>query len=114
MVGSAVERFGRLDLLFNNAGMGAPAVPLEDLSVELRRKLDSARLLDRAATPHDLFKRLPPDWRGFDSRRRIQYPGLPGVGADPAAVGRAAAQRPDLLQRHQLRYLDHEVGREDR
>jgi NAD(P)-dependent dehydrogenase (short-subunit alcohol dehydrogenase family) len=26
--------FGRLDLLFNNAGTGAPAVPLEDLTVE--------------------------------------------------------------------------------
>jgi NAD(P)-dependent dehydrogenase (short-subunit alcohol dehydrogenase family) len=26
--------FGRLDLLFNNAGMGAPAVPMEDLSLE--------------------------------------------------------------------------------
>ena len=26
--------FGRLDLLFNNAGMGAPAVPLEDLAYE--------------------------------------------------------------------------------
>ncbi len=30
----AVERFGRLDLLFNNAGTGAPAVPLEELSVQ--------------------------------------------------------------------------------
>ena len=28
------ERFGRLDLLFNNAGIGAPAVPLEDLALE--------------------------------------------------------------------------------
>ena len=28
------ETFGRLDLLFNNAGMGAPAVPLEDLPFE--------------------------------------------------------------------------------
>src|SRR5687768_7612708 len=27
----AREAFGRLDLLFNNAGVGAPAVPLEDL-----------------------------------------------------------------------------------
>ena len=27
-------RFGRLDLLFNNAGIGAPSVPLEDLTYE--------------------------------------------------------------------------------
>ena len=28
------EAFGRLDLLFNNAGIGAPAVPMEDLTYE--------------------------------------------------------------------------------
>src|SRR5204862_2929250 len=28
------ETFGRLDLLFNNAGIGAPAVPMEDLPFE--------------------------------------------------------------------------------
>ena len=28
------QAWGRLDLLFNNAGMGAPAIPLEDLSFE--------------------------------------------------------------------------------
>ncbi len=27
------ERFGRLDLLFNNAGIGAPPVPMEDLTL---------------------------------------------------------------------------------
>src|SRR5690242_16033790 len=36
------DKFGRLDVLFNNAGVGAPAVPLEDLSYEQwRRVLDS-------------------------------------------------------------------------
>jgi NAD(P)-dependent dehydrogenase (short-subunit alcohol dehydrogenase family) len=33
------ERFGRLDLLFNNAGTGAPPVPLEDLSIEHWRRV---------------------------------------------------------------------------
>lgn len=31
---SVVQHFGRVDLLFNNAGTGAPAVPLEDLTVQ--------------------------------------------------------------------------------
>jgi NAD(P)-dependent dehydrogenase (short-subunit alcohol dehydrogenase family) len=31
---AAKERFGRLDVLFNNAGMGAPAVPIEELTFE--------------------------------------------------------------------------------
>ena len=31
---TTVARFGRLDLLFNNAGMGAPAVPMDELTFE--------------------------------------------------------------------------------
>ncbi len=31
---AAKEAFGRLDFLFNNAGMGAPPVPMEDLTFE--------------------------------------------------------------------------------
>ncbi len=35
------ERFGRLDLLFNNAGIGAPRIPMEDLSVaDWKRAVD--------------------------------------------------------------------------
>ena len=36
--------FGRLDLLFNNAGIGAPAIPMEDLSYEQWSAVVSANL----------------------------------------------------------------------
>jgi NAD(P)-dependent dehydrogenase (short-subunit alcohol dehydrogenase family) len=36
--------FGRLDLLFNNAGTGAPAIPLEDLTVEQWRRVVDVNL----------------------------------------------------------------------
>ena len=38
------ERFGRLDLLFNNAGTGAPPLPLEDLTVEQWRRVVDVNL----------------------------------------------------------------------
>jgi NAD(P)-dependent dehydrogenase (short-subunit alcohol dehydrogenase family) len=37
-------RFGRLDLLFNNAGTGAPPVPLEELSIEQWRAVVDTNL----------------------------------------------------------------------
>jgi NAD(P)-dependent dehydrogenase (short-subunit alcohol dehydrogenase family) len=36
--------FGRLDLLFNNAGTGAPAIPLEDLTFDQWRKVVDTNL----------------------------------------------------------------------
>ena len=36
---AAVERFGRVDLLFNNAGIAAPAVTIDELDVEDWRRL---------------------------------------------------------------------------
>ena len=38
------ETFGRLDLLFNNAGTGAPAIPMEDLSYEQWSKVVGVNL----------------------------------------------------------------------
>jgi len=39
-----VEAFGRIDMLFNNAGMSAPGVALEDLTVEQWRKVVDTNL----------------------------------------------------------------------
>src|SRR5262249_39155995 len=41
---TAKNTFGRLDLLFNNAGIGAPAVPLEDLPYETWQKVVDTNL----------------------------------------------------------------------
>ena len=38
------ERFGRLDLLFNNAGMGGPPVPFDELTFEQWRKVAAVNL----------------------------------------------------------------------
>jgi NAD(P)-dependent dehydrogenase (short-subunit alcohol dehydrogenase family) len=41
---ATVQRFGRVDLLFNNAGTGAPAVPIDELSVEQWQTVVDANL----------------------------------------------------------------------
>jgi NAD(P)-dependent dehydrogenase (short-subunit alcohol dehydrogenase family) len=38
------ERFGRLDLLFNNAGTNAPPIPLEELTIEQWRRVVDVNL----------------------------------------------------------------------
>jgi NAD(P)-dependent dehydrogenase (short-subunit alcohol dehydrogenase family) len=39
-----VGKFGRLDLLFNNAGQGAPAVPIDELTIEKWHKVVDVNL----------------------------------------------------------------------
>ena len=38
------EKFGRLDVVFNNAGVGTPFIPLEDLSYEQWRRVIDTNL----------------------------------------------------------------------
>jgi NAD(P)-dependent dehydrogenase (short-subunit alcohol dehydrogenase family) len=63
MFGAIESRFGRLDLLFNNAGTSAPAVPMEELSYEqwmavVNTNLTGAFLCTQAALR--LMKRQQP------------------------------------------------------
>ena len=39
------SKFGRLDVLFNNAGMGAPAMPMEDLPIDKFREVVNINLV---------------------------------------------------------------------
>ena len=50
------EVFGRLDLLFNNAGTGAPAIPLEDLSVEQWRVVVDTNLTGSFLCTQEAFR----------------------------------------------------------
>jgi NAD(P)-dependent dehydrogenase (short-subunit alcohol dehydrogenase family) len=48
--------FGRLDLLFNNAGMSAPAIPLEDLTFDQWRKVVDVNLTGVFLCTQEAFK----------------------------------------------------------
>ncbi|MGF1611039.1 MAG: SDR family oxidoreductase [Kiloniellales bacterium] len=50
------EAFGRLDLLFNNAGTGAPAIPLEELTVEQWQAVVDANLTGPFLCTQEAFK----------------------------------------------------------
>ncbi len=50
------ETFGRLDLLFNNAGVGAPAVPLEDLPFEKWKAVIDTNITGSFLCTQEAFK----------------------------------------------------------
>ena len=52
----AKERFGRLDVLFNNAGTNAPPIPIEDLSFEQWQNVLGANLTAAFLCTQEAFR----------------------------------------------------------
>ena len=50
------ETFGRLDLLFNNAGRGAPPIPLEEITLELWQKVIDVNLTGAFLCTQEAFR----------------------------------------------------------
>jgi len=50
------KTFGRLDLLFNNAGTSAPAIPLEDLTIEQWRRVIDINLTGAFLCTQEAFR----------------------------------------------------------
>jgi NAD(P)-dependent dehydrogenase (short-subunit alcohol dehydrogenase family) len=58
------EKFGRLDVLFNNAGVGTPFIPLEELSYEQWRKVIDTNLTGAFLCTQQAFRLM----KGQDPR----------------------------------------------
>ena len=52
------KAFGRLDLLFNNAGTGAPAIPIEELDLEKLKSVLDINLLGPFLCTREAIKRM--------------------------------------------------------
>jgi len=56
LFGKTVDKFGRVDVLFNNAGTGAPSIPLEELTFEQWTRVVNVNLTGAFLCTQEAFR----------------------------------------------------------
>ena len=94
------ETHGRLDLLFNNAGTGAPAIPIEDLTIEQWQQVVDVNLTGAFLCTQEAFRLMKDRRRGAGassttapSRPMLRGP-IPPPTRPPSTPSPASPNRP--------------------
>ncbi len=100
MVARTVSQFGRLDVLFNNAGATAPPTPIEDLSLDMWRKVVDTNLTGSFLCAQAAFRAMKAQQpQGVE---RVEA----NVGVDEHKQIEAVVQRVGGVHRHVHRRAD--------
>ena len=103
--------FGRLDLLFNNAGIGAPAVPMEELPLETWKKVVDTNLTGMFVCTQEAIKIMKaqnPQGRPHHQQRLdLRAHAAPALGR--LHRDQARRHRPDQADRARLPQRQHPV-----